>query len=180
MAADGVPNAPLTCSAYQHASRTCSKSVVPSLANIGAVVASSPFASAMPWSVGVCKLLVDGDASAVAQKEGAPTFSADVCPSANIDSVHNLHGASLWVDLVTQVATAMQPNPCRKIRSRAAIRGRTLCSGSTPHRQRPSSTRLFCHPCTRDLHEAWCFAMRQSSPCSHRTSAQVLMHYSCR
>ena len=57
MAADGVPNAPLTCSAYQHASRTCSKSVVPSLANIGAVVASSPFASAMPWSVGYANSL---------------------------------------------------------------------------------------------------------------------------
>lgn len=72
---------------------------------------------------GVCKLLVDGDAGAVAQNEGAPTFSADVCPSVDIDSVHNLHGASLWVDLAMRVATAMQPIQCRTIRSRAAIRG---------------------------------------------------------
>src|SRR5690606_19111366 len=81
----------------------------------------------------VCELLVDGDTGAVAQKEGAPTFSTDVCPGVDVDSVHNLNCASLWVDLAVRVATAMQPNPCRKIRSRAAIRGRTVCSGSTPH-----------------------------------------------
>ena len=39
----------------------------------------------------ICKLLVDGDAGAVTQKEGAPTFRADVRPSVDSYSVHVLY-----------------------------------------------------------------------------------------
>ena len=45
------------------------------------------------------KLLLDGDAGAVTQKEGIPTFRADVAPSVDTDSVHVLSRARIHRDV---------------------------------------------------------------------------------
>ena len=64
----------------------------------------------------VCELLVDGDAGAVAQKEGAPTVSADVCPGVDVDSIHALH----WP--VTDWIGSKNRSSCDRISAVDAVR----------------------------------------------------------
>ena len=79
MSADGVPRPLLTCSAYQHASRTCLKSVVLSLANIGAVVAEQPFYVSNAVSVGYANFDESRCWRCSGQKDGTPTSLIDAC-----------------------------------------------------------------------------------------------------
>ena len=169
MSADGVPRAALTCSAYQHVSKTCSKSVVPSLANIGEVVVSKPFVSAMLWSVGYANSLWIAMLAPLLKRREFQPFSLMFAQVSMLILPIIFAGHQYGVIL-------LESNPCHMIRSRAAIRGRTLCSGSTPHRQRPSSTRTFWHSCIRDLHEVWCFVMHLSANYSQCTSTRVFLH----
>ena len=64
----------------------------------------------------VCELLVDGDTGAVAQKEGAPTVSADVCSGVDVDSIHALH----WP--VTDWIGSKNRSSCDRISAVDAVR----------------------------------------------------------
>lgn len=45
------------------------------------------------------ELFMDGDAGAVAQKDGTPAFRTDVCPGVDVDSVHDFSRARRhWLD----------------------------------------------------------------------------------
>ena len=79
-----------------------------------------PFCVSNAVKCWIGKLLVDGDAGAVAQKEGLPTFRADVCPSVDFDSVHVLSRARIhrvvWHAESQQLRSDVRRS-CRQIHS---------------------------------------------------------------